>query len=819
MYGTGRKRSLFLSFRRSLRMSSYHSGAIRGDSTSAKEKHRMRELPGPRGLACRACRMKKHLCDRRKPSCTTCFLTKIDCVYASRKPPVTAPELEDILQRLEHKYHGLLKAKRSHKKRIKNPLKLRPGTSVATGDLEGPLEGQASAGPSKSESFMQFYISELSAAKTEAVDGGYHFDESFLALSSPKFKKSFYHPDESPPSCSSKSSIPHPTRIFNCVPRYPPILSTPQSNLPETSLKPEQPLVEVDNLEVHSMTSTLSPSNHPTPSPHSISNQCQASMHKLWSPPPVHCTNETSQDSHSSPTNVLERARTPQTVIEITHAPTLHFSRATWWDYLTSIYTLRPANPSTPAYISRHDVALEISRDVCGFFKSAPIWLSFINVPLFFDTFHHTELRSAIQPSLVLSILAYSKLLQSERDTKKRDPGERERLWKQSVALKDLAQASFEASYNAGWIDLPLAQAAWILVLYEISAHAHCTLQRMQSAIFLLDNVIRALGLTSLDAMDPRAPMFVPNEVPALGRPAPNGDKQQTLRLGYGSLPRDHLPTSPPASPSSSAAIVKYQATALPTPFDNWRSPADQLDPRSDHGSGDVSACPCEALSFVRSLDLLRPTPSWTFMPRWASNATQGEIRKEEARRLVWSTLVMLGSDAAARQAGAVPQLDLHVTKLENFALLFPGEDNYTSLPDVDTKYSGKESHWALWGRTMLLWLACVRHASRDRPHIPLSGFSVSPSPTDKDTLGRTDAEFAMRVWMETVAIEDALNSHNCSTEQSLMYQSREFLFIIRMQVSGGFRHSIPVAQTHVNFSELDRDSALKWSTHRKSKI
>ncbi|KAG9021992.1 hypothetical protein FRB95_001011 [Tulasnella sp. JGI-2019a] len=78
-------------------------------------------------------------------------------------------------------------------------------------------------------------------------------------------------------------------------------------------------------------------------------------------------------------------------------------------------------------------------------------------------------------------------------------------------------------------------------------------------------------------------------------------------------------------------------------------------------------------------------------MPRWASNATPAEIRKEEALRLVWSTLVMLGSDAAARQAGAVVQLDLHVTKLENFALLFPGEDNYTSLPDVNTKYSGKE--------------------------------------------------------------------------------------------------------------------------------
>ncbi|KAG9021991.1 hypothetical protein FRB95_001010 [Tulasnella sp. JGI-2019a] len=561
-------------------MSSYHSGAIRGDSTSAKEKHRLRELPGPRGLACRACRKKKHLCDRKKPSCTACFVTKIDCIYANRKPHTTVPELEDVLQKLKHKYHGLLKAKRRHKKRSNGSPKLKPGTFAATCGQEGSLADQPLAEASK-----QIYVSKLSAAETEAPDGGYHFDESFLALSLPNGKTSFYPPDAPPPPCSSKGSILHPTRIFSCIPRYPPILSIPQFDLPETTLELEQPPIEVDNLEVmaviqtfldlrtdkapachiqvHSMTSTLSPSNHPTPSPHGIPIRFQASMHNLCSSqPPVHCTDKTSRGSKSPPTNILERART-QTTTEITHAPTLHFSRATWWDYLTSTYTLRSTDASAPAYISRHDIALEISRDVCRFFKSAPIWLSFINVPLFFDMFHHTELRSAIQPSLVLSILAYSKLLQSEQDTKKRDPGERERLWRQSVALKDLAQASFEASYNAGWIDLPLAQAAWvghithcarslslkrliqqqILVLYEISSHPNCTLQRMQSAIFPLDNVIRTLGLTSLDAMDPRAPMFAPNEVPALGRPLPNGDRQRTLRLGYGPPPQDRLQT------------------------------------------------------------------------------------------------------------------------------------------------------------------------------------------------------------------------------------------------------------------------------------
>ncbi|KAG9006079.1 hypothetical protein FRB94_000984 [Tulasnella sp. JGI-2019a] len=88
----------------------------------------------------------------------------------------------------------------------------------------------------------------------------------------------------------------------------------------------------------------------------------------------------------------------------------------------------------------------------------------------------------------------------------------------------------------------------------------------------------------------------------------------------------------------------------------------------------------------------------------------------------------MLGSEAAARQAGGIPQLDLYVTKPGNLALLLPGEDDYASLPDVDAKYSGKESQWALWSRTMLLWHACIQQASRGQPNTPLAGFSISPS-------------------------------------------------------------------------------------------
>lgn len=70
----------------------------------------------------------------------------------------------------------------------------------------------------------------------------------------------------------------------------------------------------------------------------------------------------------------------------------------------------------------------------------------------------------------------------------------------------------------------------------------------------------------------------------------------------------------------------------------------------------------------------------------------------------------------------------------------------------------------------MLLWFACIRHASRGRPDVPLAGFSEA---SDEESEGSCDADFAMRAWMETVAIEEALNAHACGTEQSMMYQVR----------------------------------------------
>lgn len=48
---------------------------------------------------------------------------------------------------------------------------------------------------------------------------------------------------------------------------------------------------------------------------------------------------------------------------------------------------------------------------------------------------------------------------------------------------------------------------------------------------------------------------------------------------------------------------------------------------------------------------------------------------------------------------------------------------------------------------------------------------SIAFTPEELATEGYQKADFAMRVWMETLAIEQALNEHTCDGEKSTMYQ------------------------------------------------
>ena len=77
-----------------------------------------------------------------------------------------------------------------------------------------------------------------------------------------------------------------------------------------------------------------------------------------------------------------------------------------------------------------------------------------------------------------------------------------------------------------------------------------------------------------------------------------------------------------------------------------------------------------------------------------------------------------------------------------------------------DAMGGGKNTVWALYLRAMLLWNGCVRMRND-------TGISCDYDRSD----------FAMRAWIETEAIEKALQWHTCRGEGSFMYHGREILF------------------------------------------
>lgn len=138
------------------------------------------------------------------------------------------------------------------------------------------------------------------------------------------------------------------------------------------------------------------------------------------------------------------------------------------------------------------------------------------------DNLYDPDARISMQPSLVLSALALSTLMKSS-ETGLGENGRRLSLW-----LRDAAQSSLDASISASWIEPSLAQAAFVsdlpifeyhtypyqfLAVFEASSHPTHSTARTASAIGLLDALIQALQLTTIDAHEPTVTTFQADEI------------------------------------------------------------------------------------------------------------------------------------------------------------------------------------------------------------------------------------------------------------------------------------------------------------------
>ncbi|KAF5365879.1 hypothetical protein D9757_011045 [Collybiopsis confluens] len=344
--------------------------------------------------------------------------------------------------------------------------------------------------------------------------------------------------------------------------------------------------------------------------------------------------------------------------------------------------------------------------------------LSFLNIDFFLETLRDAERRVSIRPPLVYSILAMALLMKSSEA----EFGVEGR--NQALILRESAQSALEMSYKSGWVDAMLAEAALILTLFEMSIHPQYNPDRIKKALELLDNIIRHLGLTTIDSSDHDVNIYPRGDVPAVSTPGPDDPDRR---------------------------------------------------------------CTCIPLDALNPPD---PVTSWSYPPPWDSSWTPAQIRDEECRRICWCALSLVANYNAQCVAFGYERPALFLNDCSNFALLFPGEVVDRASPTYRSadSQSQKESVWALYCRSMLLW-------------------NYSNYLSEQLDPSETVIENAQESWNETLAIEDSLNMHVCNLDTALIYTTREFIYNARINITQVFRRlqNLPTDRL------LNRRQAQDW--------
>ncbi|KAF8644423.1 hypothetical protein AX16_008483 [Volvariella volvacea WC 439] len=366
----------------------------------------------------------------------------------------------------------------------------------------------------------------------------------------------------------------------------------------------------------------------------------------------------TSAGSNSYISEIDKDGNKVQQENDIGSQPSLNFTRKVWWDSILGLYLSAGPGPYQPLSSSQREAAAQaITTDIRFLFRASNYWFSFFHVPTFFASYFDPVKRERIQPSLILALLAMATFWQSS-EVGFGDEGRR-----RALKFRDEAQAALEASFNAGWIDETLAQAAWLLALFEVCAHPGHTSARTVSSMVMLDSIIRSLSLTIMDADDPNTSIFSPGTVPIVTR-----ERQA------------HHSTSYPDPPTSHRGCSCTSITLA----EQWPSAAEHA-------------------------------PLWGHTPAWNGHWSDAEIRKESCRRLCWSSMILAAGHIAYSTAVASPVLDLFIADPANYALLFSGESIACS-PSLQSPQSSKSTVWALHDRAFLLWHSCIR--MRKNPNV-----------------------------------------------------------------------------------------------------
>ncbi|KAG6898966.1 hypothetical protein C0993_002144 [Termitomyces sp. T159_Od127] len=343
----------------------------------------------------------------------------------------------------------------------------------------------------------------------------------------------------------------------------------------------------------------------------------------------------------------------------------------------------------------------QIEQDLRYLFADTGHWLCFLNFEHFSKRLLDAEARVGIQPALVYAGLAMATLMKSS-EVEYKAPGRERALW-----LRDSAVSCIQSSISAEWVDAALAEAALIIALFESSVHPMYDPGRVEEALVTLDYIIRTTRLTTIDADDADV-------------------------LTY---PAGHVPMAP---------LLPLPVTAA-----------------ADPGGGASRKCGCIPADAAQAPDAYT---LWSYIPAWDARWTEEEVRDEECRRLCWAALSLVCNYVSQCVAFDREPPELFILDCANYAILFPGEALDRVSPTFRASTSStKESVWALYCRSMLLW----NFTNRLRTRMVTDGGGG-----DEDKI-----EVVYDAWAEAQALQDALGMHTCNLDTVLMYMCREYVY------------------------------------------
>ncbi|TBU46253.1 hypothetical protein BD309DRAFT_858521 [Dichomitus squalens] len=457
-------------------------------------------------------------------------------------------------------------------------------------------------------------------------------------------------------------------------------------------------------------------------------------------------------------------------------APNMQFARETWWDALLVSYASYDTDGDLGDALGltakqRATTTKRIFADIRAILRASIFWASFLHLPRFFETLLDPAKRQAIQPSLLLSMLAIGAHVQSSELRQ----GAKGRA--RAQVLVEQAHAALQASLSTNWVDVGLVQAAWFLTYFEIQGHPTHGWDRCRHSIVLLDSMIRLLNLTNLDADRPEA-QYSLFATYASSKDWSSGQQATVADAVHGAA----------CTNVGADAQAHLGAQWLGIDMGGGAGPGLGAIPAGDRPGLGQGRCACARYTLKQQWPTVSEiAPLWEATTMWPDAMSEGEVRKEECRRLVWSS-VMLTAGQNSYNSDAKERMHLFIKDYRNYAVLFPGEE----LGRLGMAPVRQNNVWNLCLRAMILWNTSVRRRS------------------DPDIGPMERAEYALNAWLEADAIEAALDQHTCNLEGGMLFQAREFLFTTRMFISHEFRMYAPLV-TSLGIMTYYRSKADLW--------